>query len=857
MEMMSLNKQGNFDTTSIAQDIESLIPTLRQLADRQPESQAYRLLVETVAGELTTIAEQGKSYTDARQVIQSHQHLAALLGSALSEMLTHLEHLEQARIRREKYSLRWWEQTVETLQQAFDKDSEAAYQQWMMIYAHTLVDWELETCSRLVSTQFSYPRDKYPYALLIRHGNASLLNKDYLPTLEMLNYLVSQLSETQAEDPRLLGALLSIFIGRIHFYQMNEPELARQAFDRAAILAPRDGRPLAALGHVSLEQGDNGLAEANRLFSRAVEFSPDQPEGYVGKAIIAEKRELWSEADEWYKTAVQESLDERDVLQFLSKMLAPGSGRLYLHVARQLLADNAPDRALAAIEHYLDLGMDDGSAYPTRSAIALKADILFAKSGPERTPEEVKTIADLYFEAGRYYSWNNEHQTAIDLLKKSHDLDGDNALTLFYLADDLRVLSHIVTPPYADDKLVRESLAAWEAGIKILHTAVNSDMAWIYVARSRIAEQLGNLPKENASEHFWQATLFIERALLLKENPIWWTYLSNTYNSNGLQLYANILYVLQKAISSLPDDIFTLQEYAKVLINTGQFQEARSTLDKLLQIDKVKPESKSVYQSWQAVVDYYQGDYKKALGNLEPALQRAQDDLWTISVRASIYRAMGDDQAAMKDELWIWDRRENQNYQANQHDFAWSAFRQGMFQEAVDRIEPFLDGDGIDRRANAQLLSGLSYLALGNFESANKLLSLAFETYDNPKFLVDLVTELEQLRRRASQERWPLNSAITSYLNEPGSILKLAKSKQKKMKAYKVDPVQELENVMSNPMTGKPGSSSWLATQFGLGRLHLEANRLEAAEKAYLELSLNPQQIPEASIGLKKVQDRR
>src|SRR5262245_41699296 len=248
MDVMSLsNRERHNTTTSIAQDIESLIHSLYQFTNRQSDSQAYSLLADMVARELMASAEGSDSYIETQKVVQSLQNLTAYLDSVLDEMRTKLEHLEQARIRREKYSSRWWEQTFQKLLQAFDNDSEAAYRQWITIYAEALVDWELEACSQLVSMSFPYPSDKYPYALLVRHGNESLQSKDYPATLEMLNYLVSLLSEAAIEGQRLLGALLSVFIGRINLYQMKESEIARRNFDRANALAPHDGRPLAAL----------------------------------------------------------------------------------------------------------------------------------------------------------------------------------------------------------------------------------------------------------------------------------------------------------------------------------------------------------------------------------------------------------------------------------------------------------------------------------------------------------------------------------------------------------------------------------------------------------------------------------
>src|SRR4030095_3314540 len=283
------------------------------------------------------------------------------------------------------------------------------------------------------------------------------------------------------------------------------PELAVDAFDRAASLVPQDGRPLAAKGHASLAQGESGWAEANRLFSRAIESSPQQPDGYVGKAMLAEARSQWAEADDWYKAAIREALDESDLAAFAGKMLAPGTGRLYLHIGHQLLEDGAPDRALAAVERCLELEMNDDSRYPARAALALQAGAMAAMHVEERSYEEKIKIANLYFEAGRYYSWNGEGQNAVDLFKKALSVDTTIKfrMFLFYLAGNLRVLSSSSKPPYySSEQIVYESRDTWDEAMR-LSGLVNADSAWVYVARAYIAKHLACLALEDGKATYW------------------------------------------------------------------------------------------------------------------------------------------------------------------------------------------------------------------------------------------------------------------------------------------------------------------------------------------------------------------
>jgi Tfp pilus assembly protein PilF len=854
MKPLPLDDAGRAD---IAHELEALVPRLHDLVDGQPPDRAYsyQQVAEAIAADLRAAAERGEGYAEARAALQDHRRLSARLDAKLDELLASLERLEQDRLRRERYSPRWWDQTLRDLEQAYRETLDGGYAQWLRVFAEALVDWQLETCSRLANTTFTHPRDKVPYALLIRHGTAALQAQEYPATLEMIKYLVSQMSEPADSGARLLGALLAILIGRIQLLHLHEPEAAGQSFERAAALAPGDGRPLIAQGHMHLAARDEaGIAEAKRLFSRGIELSPNEPEGYVGNALIAEKREAWTEADEWHKLAVQEASDEPDPFLYLSKLLAPSSGRLFLHLARRLLDDHALERALAAVEQCLALGLEDGGSYPTRTALALKADILLAADRAGLPAADDQTIADLYFQAGRYHYWSDEIKPAVDALTRCCDLDERNALARFYHADSLRILSQVAAPPYVDEALARLSLETWEAGLQRLSERVDSDLAWVYVARSSISDQLARLPQEDAVEHAWQSLVFMERALLLKESADWWARLGNVYNANGLGLYANMLHVMQKALSAQPDDTFTLQEYAKVLINTGELEPAQATLDKLLASDKVDDNVKADYQSWQAVVDYYRGDYREALAHLAVMMEQRRDDFWGLTVRANVYRALGNEAKALDDEQKIWNLRDDPLYQQTVAEFAWAAFRLGRYAEGLERIQPMRMAVAVEQRVNAETLIGLCHLALGDFPAADEHLSLALDQCDNPRLLADLVIELEQFEHHAARAEGTLNPAQARFLNQRGGLLERARARQKKMKQFQADPIKELEAILADLTPEQAGATRWIAAQFGLGRLHLEAGHHAAAASAYRALLQLRPPIPEAQTGLEKAE---
>ena len=853
-------RSTNSDEANVAQEIRDVTSPLLRFVEEELRGgtresiETYRLAVRALASEIEELAADDQDgIAAARQLAQSHQRANELLSSSLIDVLANLSRLQQVRERREKYSPRWLDQTLTGLHRTFAEDQELGFHKWVQLYAQTLVDWELDTSAFFVKTEFAFAPHHLPYVLLIRHGDASIQKKEYQPAIRMLHYIAQQLANTTNEETRQLAALLLVFIGRIHLYQMDKADdTAQEMFVRAASLAPHDGRPLAAQGHRHLAKGDEGWAEANQLFSRAIEFSPHEPDGYVGKAIMAENRQLWSEADDWCKAAAQTQPNEPDLLKYLTKMLAPAPGRLFLLVAEQAFAAGAYERALQAVERSIELGVNVGDGNPSGAAPALKADTLMKLAG-DPSPEETKKVADLYLEAGKCYYWENNQQLAENMFERGLELDDQNPQLWFYSADALRILSHSPQPPYyVSEELVLRSLKAWERGLALV-TTIGPDEAWVYVARSSIAKQVASLPGEDAREHYWQSVLFIERALLLNVSRNWWANLSGSYN--GLFLYANMLHVSLKAEEGMPKDVVTLEERAKVLINTGQFKPAEAILNELRSNESIDASIRLLYQSWQAVIDYYAGNYPEAQKNIGALLDQTPDDFWGICLRSNIWLAMGEQQQAMDDVEWIWNRRDDPRHKDQQFEFARAAFLKGMFSETLERLQTILLTASGDERFSALLFSGLSHLATGNLPVAEVSLSEALEI-SNPRSVIDLVIELKLIGQRSAREGWKEQTAINEFLNRPGSVLTRALEKQQEVKTYEADPIRELEVVLAGPTTGQVGSWSWLAAQASLGRLYVEANRKPEALRVYRELSEFPNAIPEARTALTSLEPR-
>src|SRR5439155_16375307 len=123
-------------------------------------------------------------------------------------------------------------------------------------------------------------------------------------------------------------------------------------------------------------------------------LSPDQPEGYSGLGLWSEDHQLWDEADDWYKQAIdvlRRNPAIKDLFAALEHLLLPMSGNTYFQLARSL-KDDHPDYALKAVERALEFGVKHSISRPEKLVYRLKGEIL-DKLGRQ------SDAAEAYFEA--------------------------------------------------------------------------------------------------------------------------------------------------------------------------------------------------------------------------------------------------------------------------------------------------------------------------------------------------------------------------------------------------------------------------------------------------------------------------
>ncbi len=778
-----------------------------------------------------------------REVIQQYIQEAEKMQANLQEVLAKVVELEILQARREQYSEQWWQQKRQVVYKALQNDPQKGLSEWFQTYAEVLIAWELAICMKLISESFPFPRQAVDVLTLFRDGTQAIEAESYLQALEMLMYLtqVTSTRNSQLILDQTSRATLLVFIGRIYLYKASESEAALKLFERAKELVPNDGLPYAALG--SYYQAQQDSSQARSLYQRAIELSPKRPDGYIGMGLLAEKRALWDEAADWYEEATEAVQEEKDIELALSKLLAPINGNVYLQLARTL-KKKAPEQALRAVELAITTGIKHDGNYPERLGYKLKGEIL------ESLERQVEAAA-AYYEAGRRFYWRNEYKIGVDLLTQANKLDSNNISIYWDLSDCLRSSSYLTTPPYADIESINEGLNTWKKGYDL--KAPESDYALAYVVRALINDSLARMPDVDRWSLWWEAVVYIERAIILQEtNPQYWSYLSRFYRF--LETEASALRATGRAIDYDPDNLDALDEHVANLANVGEFDTAEKAIEKRQMLEE---------SVWLKAVEAYilvrKGAYKEACEILQSILKTAPDEIWYHDVQACCYLMLDEPLRARKEYEWIWNKYEPLNTD-DLDTFAWAAYNLALFAKDSDSFSSLLKKaieiyEGLCKKSgatgNVYRCLGLCYLAQGELVRGEELLNEGLVRAVNVRELDD-VPKLDLYTIEMCLDSWPHNAQVREVLDR----LK-GKIREKRAELARLRSVEEELNevIRKYPREERKINWAWIGAHAGLARFYSEEKRWSEAAKTYLLLQKEGELFPEARIGLAKIFD--
>lgn len=773
------------------------------------------------------------SYSEAANLLLSQRQSVERLLSLLQQGYSAVQSLAAGYRRQQRLTTTWWEAQRTELAHMFETQPADAMPRWYALYAEALVDGQLAVCRQLAREQFAYPAAMA--AQVVRYLFATEVAQAGQPEQALdvwLDLVEGHLTEQTSAEIR---ADMWVFIGRIHLQRRQDAVSAQAALDQAHNLAPRRGFVQAAFGHFHHQQGQT--RRASPYFRQAIDLAPDEPDGYVGLALLSESQAWWSDAHEYYTQAVAAVSDEVDPSGYLSRLLSPVSGNLYYHLARQFAASQDHEAALVCLAKADELGLRDDTRYPRRLSYWLKGDVLRARG-------RLTEASAAYHSAAQYYYWLSDYTPALQLFRRAWRHDRTAQANYWYLADILRIQSFSPDPPYVIPALIRRSCAVWQAGAS--KGPIPRDESWAYLARATIADRLARVPGADATTCWWEAAMYAERALLCEDETRRWSALAMYYRF--LDLDHNGLAAARHALAE-EESRELLEELAGGLINVGDYRQAVQVLDRLLADSDTSPEARQLYQGWQAVGYYYLRQFDKALALTQEAFKPETTDVWERKVRANIRRVAGQPTAAQADYAWLWAYRDDPRFQqpANYLDFGWAGYHLGQYQAAMPYLEARLETR--DDAFDAAFDLGLCYLALGMIPAARTNLQRSLEAIavrrqaDDALILLDEWLESDHSRRLTD-------------MAQRASALATVKHFRRAFDAWQGLPDgdlarQELDELGAE--AARVGSPAWLATQAARARLQVQAGQWVAAAATYRRLLAPDLDFPEARYGLDKV----
>ncbi len=511
--------------------------------------------------------------------------------------------------------------------------------------------------------------------------------------------------------------------------------------------------------------------------------------------------ENYKSAQEFFANAMKLAPDVVPTL--VDKLLAPEvlppalaaadkNGNAHYTLAQLYNKLGSYELALQELNQALDLGLAGEGMHPEAPAMQLKAQILEVTHQPTEA-------AICYYEAGRYFYWSDAYVRAQEQFRNAAALRSNHGPTYWYWADALRMRTN---EPESSDKIqdiVDECLKVWNTGFQ-LDPPTSEEYAWAYVTRARINEQRVNLPNESPWVMWWEAIIYLERAILLgQQNASTWVYLARCYNN--LNSESNSLKATSVALEYDGKDLNALFEQALILANIGQFDAAEERINKCLEQEP----NASWLDSVRAFVSFYKERDEKVI-KLDDILEKDPSNIWFLAFRASCYR-------------WLGNHRIFEN----------------MLKEPTQ--DPYFNL-GLCYLTQSELKRGEEY----PLEGIRRMKS-GFQLDDlKPDF-----EDIEKLIATQPPERWALVQKIYKRLKQ-------AVKKQRIKLQEPLSADDELKQVIKKyPRDSKAGKWGWLGAHAGLGRIYMEEKRWDEAAKTYRLLLKESTLFPEARVGLETV----
>ncbi len=628
------------------------------------------------------------------------------------------------------------------------------------------------------------------------------------------------------------------------YLALGQPDQARQVAEQL-IERERASLPYVILliqAHTAL----HAYARALQLLEQALQTNPGDPDlSFLRIQALLESGQDIEDASRLLQRYVKRfgfsALQERQSSDALvARRTDPNALFFLAYIHFHFHPNWSLKLALQEVEQALDGSFAAGETSPEPHALRLKGEILARL-------KRRREAGQAFFGAGLFYYRASQFDPACELFTRASQEDPRQVKTYWYLADTLRIQSTTDTPPYVKPEIARQALEVWQRGA--FQNPDNPDVSWAYLVREGIANQLGQIPGEPANSHWYTALLSIDRALLWLQSAERWARLSSYYRS--LALYANTMYTAKQSLAMDADNLEVVENYAGALVDSGELELAEEVFNRLMSLlDQKQPEVKPFYQGWQALAQYFSGQYEAALASIQARLNRYPNEVWSRGLRGYIYRQLGrlDDERA--DNEFILSCKGKPEMGADAISLGLAAYNLGR----IDEAEAFANDPSVETSSGEiqYFILGLCALRRGDVQQARQQLLESLHWSPNKRIVQDVRLDVLALEQRAQAESWPNAGQISAFLRGPHGFLDTLDAERQQLNQRDLSPQAELQALLEDAEAFPPGSEAWASVHAALGRNALQDKDWLAASEAYSTLLDHPDLFPEAKLGLEQ-----
>ena len=237
---------------------------------------------------------------------------------------------------------------------------------------------------------------------------------------------------------------------------------------------------------------------------RVLELEPASARGLLALGACSEATGDFEQADLLYGQALDRLATWDATTLRGDALLDVPSGRLLIRAARRMLAVRRPRSALAIVDAALRSEIRGPGHYPEAEAYEVRADAL---ERLEPVPREDVSAAAL--EAGGVMC-GTDGRTSRSRCCAGPSTIAPAPTSPWLLAD---ALVSMQDPDAPDPEITKEALDVWTEWRKS-YGPPEGAMAWAYVTRALIEEDLGRQAGPGDREHSWEALGNVERALV-------------------------------------------------------------------------------------------------------------------------------------------------------------------------------------------------------------------------------------------------------------------------------------------------------------------------------------------------------